>query len=378
LLPTGIDVRSLIAGCVENLTATYRDDGLFPYSCRLDGTTVVATYDHPQTRRYTINSLLGLDEAARAAVPGVAVERVDAMWDTFLERQSAQIDSAADLGLLTLALTEKRETPRTALDETLDRLRGAVTTKSIPHLDMQSLSWIAWGCCAATRAGLGGDDLARVAMSRIYDLVSPATGFPQHSASRYRRSIVSFGSLVYFLRACHEVASTFDDERARRLFDDGVRRAIAFQGPEGEWPWMIDVRSGKPFDVYPVFSVHQDSMAMLFLHPYLDSGESGATEAIRRSIAWCYGENELGEDLYRFDPFFAYRSIERIERLPRLRRYLRGISRRATSASAAYASASVRLNRECRSYHLGWILYAWSHRVRSEVSGGSRLATLVE
>jgi hypothetical protein len=156
------------------------------------------------------------------------------------------------------------------------------------------------------------------------------------------------------------------------------RRAIAFQGPEGEWPWMIDVRSGKPFDVYPVFSVHQDSMAMLFLHPYLDSGESGATEAIRRSIAWCYGENELGEDLYRFDPFFAYRSIERIERLPRLRRYLRGISRRATSASAAYASASVRLNRECRSYHLGWILYAWSHRVRSEVSGGSRLATLVE
>src|SRR5438093_6782818 len=32
----------------------------------------------------------------------------------------------------------------------------------------------------------------------------------------------------------------------------------SLQGPQGEWPWMIDVRSGNPLDVYPVFAVHQD------------------------------------------------------------------------------------------------------------------------
>jgi hypothetical protein len=244
---------------------------------------------------------------------------------------------------------------------------------------MQSLSWIVWGCCAATRAGVGGDDLARIAMTRIYELVAPSTGLPRHSASRYRRWIVSFGSLVYFLRACEEFAATFTDERATRLFEDGVRHVIAFQGPQGEWPWMIDVRSGRPFDVYPVFSVHQDSMAMLCLHPYLDRGESSAADVIRRSLAWCYGENELGEVFYRHDPFFfAYRSIERVERAPRLRRYLRGVARRSSSPAAVYASGTVRVNRECRSYHLGWILYVWSRRIRLDVASRPQAAALVE
>jgi hypothetical protein len=124
---------------------------------------------------------------------------------------------------------------------------------------------------------------------------------------------------------------------------------------------MIDVRTGLPFDVYPIFSVHQDSMAMLFLFPAKLYGVAGVDEAIDRSFRWNFGHNELDACLVRSEPCaWFYRSIERDERWPRARRYLRALGPPARTYPAR--SRNVRLNRECRSYHLGWVLYAWSGR----------------
>jgi hypothetical protein len=109
-----------------------------------------------------------------------------------------------------------------------------------------------------------------------------------------------------------------------------------------------------------VFAVHQDSMAMLFLHPALDRGVPRIAKAIDRSVAWDFGENELATPMFVEEPFFAYRSIERTERAPRLRRYAR--SRLAARAPAGREARVVRINDECRSYHLGWILFAWTGR----------------
>ena len=59
----------------------------------------------------------------------------------------------------------------------------------------------------------------------------------------------------------------------------------------------------------------------------------------------------------------AYRSIERRDRLPRLARYGRVVSGMLVNRPARPAApGSLRINPECRSYHLGWILYAWSSR----------------
>ena len=54
--------------------------------------------------------------------------------------------------------------------------------------------------------------------------------------------------------------------------------------------------------------------------------------------------------------FLAYRSIERREAMPKLRRYGRFALRQAADP---VSSQRLRLNPECRSYHLGWVLYAW-------------------
>jgi hypothetical protein len=105
------------------------------------------------------------------------------------------------------------------------------------------------------------------------------------------------------------------------------------------------------FDRYPLFTVHQDAMAMLFLHP------ARAEEAIARSIRWALGSNELGLRMYADEPtFVGYRAIQRSELMPRARRYARWLRGEHDTAPAR----RVVVNRECRSYHLGWLLYAWA------------------
>jgi hypothetical protein len=103
-------------------------------------------------------------------------------------------------------------------------------------------------------------------------------------------------------------------------------------------------------------------MAMLFLIPGFQDGMPGAAPAIERSLAWGFGDNELGAGFYTEEPFIAHRSIERVESFPRLRRYLRSLARRRAE-TAAFGNARVRINPESRSYHLGWILYVWSARI---------------
>ena len=87
-LPDGVDgaaLSRLLEGCVENLRLVHRSaDGLFPYSSRLGGAPFANDYRQPESFRYTVNTLLGLLEAARAGIAGVEVAEVDAMTRTFL------------------------------------------------------------------------------------------------------------------------------------------------------------------------------------------------------------------------------------------------------------------------------------------------------
>ena len=246
----------------------------------------------------------------------------------------------------------------------------AILARADSSLNMQDLAWATWGACAAAEQGLtDGERAARSAFALIRGpYIDPRSGLPRHSTRHYRRDIISFGSLTYFLRATFEYGSTFDDPDATAIFRKGVGHAIGLQGPLGEWPWIIGVRTGSPVDVYPVFSVHQDSMAMLFLLPARDATDLPTASAIEQSLAWGYGNNELGAQFYLWSPFRAYRAIERAEGFGRARRYSRSLVHRVTGHTGTFGGASVRINSECRSYHLGWILFAWAGR--PEVSTG--------
>ena len=364
-------IRLLMAGSEDNLLATWSDArALFPYSSRLRGSTIVNDYEHHGAVRYTINSLLGLAAASGHESVDVSEADVGALAAEFLRRNAAGITLPADRGLL-IHLQTALGAGRATLGEEVRALAGVLRAGGA--LTMQDAAWILWGAASARRAGVAqAADLVRSAYRLITaELVEERTGLPRHCTSRYRRNVVSFGALTYFLRAMHEAAATLDDPEAERLFETGVMRALSLQGPLGEWPWMIDARTGTAFDFYPVFTVHQDSMAMLFLHPALDRGLPGVDGAIGRSLDWVFGENGLSQPMFLERPAFAYRSIERAERAPRLRRYGRAVGHRASRGPVTTTAKRIRLNDECRSYHLGWILYAWSNRPEAPGAAGT-------
>ena len=360
---TGLSLPELCRASSAFLLDVVRvDDGMFPYSTKLRDGAYVNEFEHPAAVRYTINSLMGLQAAARER-GDVDSNDVEQLTEKFLSRHGDRIATPADLGLLLVLLAEGNLFSRHA-KEVLGGVRRVARGARISRLTMQDVSWMLWGACTAARVDL--DDSAAIAAELgeliLARFVDPVSRFPRHDLRRYRRDIVSFGAVTYFLRGMYELFRLTGDPRAKRAFEDGVRAVAAVQGDRGEWPWLISARRRIPLDFYPVFAVHQDSMSMLFLLPALELGLPVAGH-IERSFAWVLGRNELLTPMIRNDPFVAYRSIERAERLPRARRYARSIPRSASGAADRAASSHrVRINSECRSYHVGWILYAWSGR----------------
>lgn len=370
----------LCEGSLAYLKAVYWPPAaLFPYSSAVASGTYVSDFRPVEARRYTINALLGLKEAAAHVAGDTWLAGVDDMVDAFVERHDRHLTSLADNGLL-LALLCADERPHPHAAAILHRLRSFVRETPLTRLTMQDLAWMLWGAVAAARRGLdGADELAgRLARLVTGPFLDPGQLLPRHSIRRYRRGLVSFGALVYYLRALAEYATHTHDERAEQLFRSGVEAALALQGPQGEWPWLIDLQSGRPADWYPVFAVHQDSMAILFLAPGAARRISGAISAMRRSVTWILGDNELGERMVEDEPFRLYRCVERAELLPRLRRYGRYVGARVLSHSAPFPEREgLRVNRECRPYHAGWILYVWAGAERIPGLDGESVTSLV-
>jgi hypothetical protein len=362
-------VKTACRGSIEFLETDWSPErALFSFSARRTPDGVVRDYEHPQALRYTINTLLGLSQAAASGWDDVFVQRAPRLVDAFLERRYEAVELPADVGLL---LVLAAETGRCALaDALVDRVRSLLGTTPASSLNMQDLGWMLWGATAAARTSRPGADDAADALFRLVDgsFVDPRTSLPRHSVRRYRRNVVSFGSLVYFLRAMGEYARLSGVRRARELFHAGVETALRLQGPLGEWPWLIDIERGAVIDRYPVFTVHQDGMAFLFLHPAADEGID-VEAATRRSLEWVAGGNELATPMLEQRPFWGHRSIARRERWQRARRYAR--SRVGAPGDAPAPLGRLHVNDECRSYHLGWLLYAWSGRDGLDVLASS-------
>jgi hypothetical protein len=336
---------------------------LFPFSTRLLDGHYVSTYDERAGVRYSINCLLGLREAARHGVGSSLAGGVDELIQRFTDRHYPGIRNHGDLGLLLVLLSDRFEAGPG--QDALRQIAEAAERNEIATLPLQDVCWMLWGTVALARQEVAGaapvaEKLFRTLHRKFFDRDSL---LPRHTSRFWRRNSVSFGGVVYFLRALYEYADYFRDEYAASLFRFGVGRTQEIQGRRGEWPWLIDVKASTPIDVYPVYSVHQDSMAMLFLLPALDLGLPGVRESIERSYGWVLGHNELSMSMILEEPFFRYRSLERLGGLQRPRRFVKSLPGVVLASRRLAGEAfRVRVNRECRSYEMGWILFAWSGR----------------
>lgn len=340
-------------------------EGKFCYTLKRGPEGAYRDFAHPKSIRYSINTLLGLV---------VADERDELGWDLpavfdhFLGQHLSEVTSPADQGMLLEALVRcGHDASGTVLETVLGVIKDG---RHLGRLQAHDVAWMLSGI--ARHAHETGSDRSRSAAEWLFrvmdrEFLNRDTVLPRFSREPWRRPFITFGGLTYFLRALADYAELFDDTYAGVILDEAVQQAILLQGPQGEWPWLWNADQKRIADWYPVYTTHQASMAMLFLLPALDRGVPGVEGAIRKSYRWMFGENQLGTRLLVTDPFQTYRSIRRPGERKRGVAFVQGLRHAALRSQARLLPpVELEVNRECRSYEMGWILYAWSGRAGFE------------
>jgi hypothetical protein len=231
--------------------------------------------------------------------------------------------------------------------------------------------------CAAERFPNLRDRARRAAdhcAERLLDAFIPSVDLfrmnipgPKSPMSTLQAFLTSFAGQVYPLHgltAYYRLTGDAPPEAMSRVAD----RIVEEQGPLGQWWWIYSTRSRDVLQGYPVYSVHQDGMAFIALAPFGELGLRPYDEALGLGLDWLYGANELGVSLVEEDPPLIPRCIQRkgseadgIYGISRagFARVIAGSLRPASVKDAKHESPDrLEVLRECRSYHLGWLLCA--------------------
>lgn len=355
-------MEPIIEKSLALMMSMYSEDlGLFSYSTQLVQNQYVNRFDSPRSLRYTINCLLGLKHLQD-------VEKVDAnfesIFERFQKRYGDSVQNPGDRGLFLCLLAQTKSAPSSDLLVLAKDL--STLTENGRSLNLQELSWILMGiseCASATGSGEIYNIAKRVWTKMHTSFLNKESLFPLHSPKPFRRRYASFGAITYFLQSTNHYARLMNDQYAQTLFRELVYRVIRLQGPQGEWGWFYDTSKARVTDWYQIYSVHQASMSMLFLLPALNEEIPGVDEAIRKSYRWLFGQNRLSSSMITMTPFFIYRSMQRNSRIEKGLRVAKSLLVTTSLIKANLGNRSgVDINKECRSYEMGWLLYAWAGR----------------
>ncbi|MET0930624.1 MAG: hypothetical protein ABWX74_13975 [Aeromicrobium sp.] len=311
--------------------------------------------------RYTAIAALGLSRlptAEQRAVLGgrTASELARAAGSRSLDQQ--------DPGAVALATWAAAELSGAAPPELLARLgRDLSSGRPIPTVDL------AWIVTAALAAGPAGEALAASAGPRLLDGQGDHGIFPHvlpaRSQNRWRRHVGSFADQVYPLQALARMFQVTGDRSQLDAAEAVADRICELQGPDGQWWWHYDVRTGDVVERFPVYSVHQHAMAPMTLFDLAEAGGRDRTAEVVRGLRWIRSHPEVDGDLVHDSLGVIWRKAGRREP----RKAVRRLSAVTTSLRPGLRLAQLdrvfpanRVDHECRPYELGWLLYAWLPR----------------
>lgn len=314
------------------------------------------------SHRYTAIALLGLAEAPPEAAREVLAGRTPQdVARGLLDR----LEHNDNLGDVALTLWAARRLEVDGREAALRRLRQ-MDPISRPHPTVE----LAWALSAVVAEdGLSDAAAMRAPLAERLIAACPASGiFPHHipaSASpRLRRHVGCFADQVYPILALSHAARAGCHPAALRVAQRTAARICAELGPAGQWWWHYDTRTGRVIEGYPVYSVHQDSMAPMALLALAQVGGPWHGEAVERGLDWLDASPELGGgSLIDERQRVIWRKVARREPRKFVRRMQAACSAvhrslRVPAVDWVFSASSV--DDECRPYHLGWILYAWS------------------
>jgi hypothetical protein len=347
-------VRELERLALDRLPSLQLGDGVFCHQVAADG--------RPEGRslRYTLIVLLGLQRAEEHGLEHSF--HLGALRSRVLSELGAGELTPGDLGL---ALWAESRGGGEAAGELVAALRGAVRPRRLDVLPSTEVAWIVVGLTeAGARGELGaGEEVLSEARGQLIEARRPRGGLVTHVARGRRKRLPLFADQIHALLALSQLARIRDDGAARDAARSIGDLLLENQMPNGAWPCLYDPVRGTVVEPYELYSMHQDSLAMIGMHGLTEAtGERRYRDVAVRGLDWNYGGNELGVQMVDPKAGMIFRSIRRKQRFAR--------AQGARNTAAAYLRAAPRqarpeeleVDRVMRPDHLGWLLEAWSGR----------------
>ena len=355
---------------VDGLERMAQPDLHFPHTMRSivnrDGS---GTRPEGDNLRYTVNVAQGL------AWTPEAVQRRVLKGQTAVQLAKACIGRAAqsrEPGAVALAAWAAAETAGIYAPELfaiLDEALNAATVETV------SCAWALTAAIAARDLGPTGPvrrkatDLLLKAQARngLFPHAIPAS-----TLGAGRNHVGCFADQVYPIQALARLSRAFADDVALTAAEACAERIVALQGPAGQWWWHYDVRDGSVVEGYPVYSVHQHAMAPMALLDLQAAGGDDHRAAVIKGLGWLDSRPETNEAIISREDGVIWRKVGRREP-PKL---VRSIAAATTALRGGWHLPGMDMafppgvvDRECRPYEFGWMLYAWRSRGVVEALG---------
>lgn len=216
-------------------------------------------------------------------------------------------------------------------------------------------------------------ETARLCGAELLARFSPAADLFRPTARRTGvrstliHDVTSFAAQVYPLHGLAALCR-FTGEAPDPALARVAGRIVEAQGPLGQWWWLYSTRGRAILEGYPVYSVHQDGMAFMALLPVEALGVGAYREPLALGLDWLSDRNELSTDLVSRDLPLIFRNIQRVGSdadgmFGISRGNLARVVARSLRPGADHDVAdsdALEVLRECRPYHLGWLLHAFA------------------
>lgn len=314
--------------------------------------------------RYTIISLIGFYKLEEQ---GFSVP-IDIQTTLFSLIESIEnIDNIGDLGLLIwlCALVSPKQLQiiysKVDICSALKRYPDALQGRTM------ELSWFLTGLSYAVLSReVDSQNLKNVAKS-TYNILRNNYGGKGIFGHQNKSSLVgiirdrigTFADQVYPIYALTKYFQAYDCKEALIIASDCAEIVCCYQGELGQWWWHYDSKNGKVVGRYPVYSVHQDGMAPMALFTISEETGQNFKPQIYKGLEWIAGNNEIGSNLIDTSRNVIWRSFYR----KKYKMYYDEALSLLQFKKKENSYKDLKINFECRPYHLGWILYSFATKV---------------
>jgi hypothetical protein len=357
---------------VRALERTYRPErGLFAFRLRRsaargnDGTHASEPPDFMLegiSRRYTAIALIGLADHPSEAAERVFRGRPAADVCRSLVEEVCRHDQLGDIAVALWAAA------RTAPDMADTAYRRLLELDPLGgRHPIVELSWALSAFCMKPTDLPDEpewiDGLAKRLMAQYRPSSRMFPHWPDDSPCSWPRShVCCFADFVYPIQALSLYALRRNDARASAMARSCAARMCELQGRDGQWWWHFDVRTSDVLERYPVYAVHQNSMAPMALFAVRDAGGADHGRAIANGLRWLSHAPELNGSLIDRTADVVWRKVARYEPGKLVRGLQAVLSRvhphwRVPFIDTLFSPG--RVDFESRPYHMGWILHAW-------------------